>query len=213
MTRRKDEANAADEASPETQATEQVAVAKSTKDHPRVQIDYSRLSKVTKVLRLDGIDMLDMSFRSFVDPRSLAAMPEGSETAVSQGVVEARWHRDGALLDVVLGFRVVAHLRVPGAPGHQDLFAIQARLLISYALPEGFAIDDHEAEVMADLVMANGQINSFPYFRQLVVDHTSRAGWPPLTLDVFRAPASRLANIVRNAPALETITTGVAPTG
>ncbi len=169
----------------------------------RVDINYPRLATVTKVIKLHGIDMLDLSFLSMVDPRTLDH--ESGETAFSHGPVDARWFRRETQLDVVLGLRVVGHLASDPTDGsdrnYRDLFSLTARYLISYSLPEGFTIDGDESEVMADMVLANGQINAFPYFRQLVVEQTARAGWPPLVLDVFRAPQTRVANIVRNAPA------------
>jgi hypothetical protein len=55
--------------------------------------------------------------------------------------------------------------------------------------PEGFTPSDLDA--LSDFVLANGQLNSFPYGRQHVQHATSRARCFSLVLPAFRITAKR----------------------
>lgn len=168
----------------------------TTSEQESVHIDYDRLRTVTKVIQLDTLILVDSTILSLMDPRELSLYPEGS-TEYALSVVDARWWKDDERLDVVLGYRVTALLRENSSERH--LFSATARFMVGYRLPSDFVLPGEDA--MADLVMANGQINSFPYLRQLIADQTSRAGWPALHMNVLRAPAKRPKSLVRNAPA------------
>jgi hypothetical protein len=164
------------------------------------------LKTLTKLLQLHNIVLVESSICSALDPRSLGNAVVGQKTyALNLG--EARWWLDGAALDVLLGYRITAFLSRDAK--QLELLTVTASFVASYALPDNtkIATEDRDS-LMADLVAANGQINVFPYLRQLVVDMTSRTGWPPLVLNVFKAPAKRPRDLVRMARAWDTSATG-----
>jgi hypothetical protein len=143
----------------------------------RIEIDYEQLKSLTKVIQLNGISLVDGGIHSNVDPRGIVGADVGPKGyALSLG--DAKWWLDGSALDVVLGYRVTGTATRDSEK--IDLFTVGARFLVSYSLPEG-------------------QINAFPYLRQFVNDLTARAGWPPLVLSVFKAPARRPRGLVRMA--------------
>jgi hypothetical protein len=163
----------------------------------RIEIDYEQLKSLTKVIQLNGISLVDGGIHSNVDPRGIVGADVGPKGyALSLG--DAKWWLDGSALDVVLGYRVTGTATRDSEK--IDLFTVGARFLVSYSLPEGTVVPlDNRDNLLADLVAANGQINAFPYLRQFVNDLTARAGWPPLVLSVFKAPARRPRGLVRMA--------------
>lgn len=159
-----------------------------------VAIDYNRLRTITSVIQLDTINLIDSMMTSFLDARFLDTGQATLEYSVQ--LADAAWARKDQQVDVVVGYQVTAHIRDDDKP--KELFSVTARFLVGYRVPDGFKLDPATgADVMADLVIANGQMNAFPYVRQLIADQTARAGWPPLQLDVLRAPAKRRRNFVR----------------
>jgi preprotein translocase subunit SecB len=159
-----------------------------------VEIDYARLKTSTATMQLDGITLAESQFTSHSDPRKLA------ETTTPQSVWEyglvlsaAQWTRNGTQLDVALAYSVNASQRLGDVSA--TLFSVSARFVASYFVPPGSQVLD--PDVMADWVCANGQINVFPYLRQLVADLSGRGGWPPLLLKVLRAPAKRPRRLVQ----------------
>lgn len=160
-----------------------------------VEIDYARLKERTGSFQLDNIVLMDSSYESHSDPRTLADTTGPSEFTV--GITEARWSRYETHVDVVLAYEIKALRRTPAEA--RDLFAVNARFLATYFVPGG--TPHLEVEVMADWVIANGQINVFPYLRQLVADLSTRGGWPTLVLRVHRAPKSRPRDLVQRTDA------------
>lgn len=144
--------------------------------------------------------------RSALDPRNLEDAAAGQKNyALHLG--DARWWLEGAVLDILLGYRINAFLS--RETKQVELFTITARFVASYALPDNANIvTEGRDSLMADLVAANGQINVFPYLRQLVADMTSRTGWSSLVLNVFKAPAKRPRDLVRMARAWDISASG-----
>lgn len=163
----------------------------------QVDIDYERLKSLTRLIQLHNIILMEVSMRSGLDPRSLGDRPVGKRNyTVSLG--EARWWLNGTGLDILLEYRVAAFLSREAE--QIELFTLTARFAVSYAHPEPANIPTEDKEsLMADFVAANGQINVYPYLRQLVADITSRAGWPALVMGVFKAPAKRPRDLISMA--------------
>lgn len=167
----------------------------------RVEIDYEQLKSLTKLIQLHGITLVDGGITSHVDPRSLAEI-DVEEKGYTLNLSDARWWLDGTSLDVLLAYRVTANGTINGQ--ESALFTVGARFLVTYALPEGTEVPvENRDNLLADLVAANGQINAFPYLRQLVNDLTARSGWPPLVLNVLKAPARRPRGLIRMAKVWE----------
>lgn len=163
----------------------------------QVDIDYERLGSLTRLIQLHNIVLMEVGMRSALDPRSLGDGTVGQRTyTVSLG--EGRWQLSGAAIDVLLEYRVTAFLNREIT--QIELFALTARFVASYShlKPASIPAEDRE-DLMADFVAANGQINVYPYFRQLVVDMTSRAGWPALVIGVLKAPAKRPRTLISMA--------------
>ena len=159
-----------------------------------IAIDYNRLRTITSVIQLDTINLIDSMMTSFSDSRFLDAGQATLEYTVQ--LCDAAWARKDQQVDAVVGYQVTARVQDDDKP--KEIFRVTARFLVGYRVPAGFTLDPStSSDVMADLVIANGQINAFPYVRQLIADQTARAGWPPLQLDVFRAPAKRRRDFVR----------------
>ena len=166
----------------------------------RVDIDYEQLKSLTRLIQLTGITLVDGGINSHLDPRTLASNAGEKGYALTLG--DARWWVDGATLDVLLGYRVTGTVTLDGQ--RTDLFTVAGRFLVNYVFPDGTSVPhDNRDNLLADLVAANGQINVFPYLRQLVSDLTARAGWPPLVLNVLKAPARRPRGLVRMAKVWE----------
>lgn len=171
----------------------------SSGEDERVEIDYEQLKTLTRVIQLNGIFLLDGGIHSHVDHRAIAGTDGGPKGYVLS-LGDARWWLDNSALDVVLGYRVTG--TATREVGKIELFTVSARFLVSYSIPEGAVVPlDNKDNILADFVAANGQINAFPYLRQFVNDVTARAGWPPLVLSVFKAPARRPRALVRMAKA------------
>jgi hypothetical protein len=168
----------------------------------KVDINYERLRALTRVIQLNSISLISGGIVSHVDPRTAMAAA-GEQREYTLALVDARWWLDSTSLDVVLGYRVTASATRDG--NRASLFTVDARFAVGYGLPAGAtALPQDQSlreSLLADMVSANGQINTFPYLRQFVSDLTTRAGWSPLVLNVFRAPARRPRALVRMARA------------
>jgi hypothetical protein len=166
------------------------------------EVDYTRLQSISKLVQLKNVEMMGLSFVSHADPRSVR-FEGASRSEFALNLIDARWHRrdQGTHFEIVLGYEVIGLLRSEGADEGLPLFRLAASWVVTYSLPETFQRPDNHEEAAADFVVANGQVNVFPFLRQLVVETTAKAGWPPLFLPVFRIPKSRRKGLVRNAPA------------
>jgi hypothetical protein len=170
------------------------AAKRAPDENEMVAIDYNRLRTLTSVIHLDTINLIESAMTSFLDARRL----DGSKAMLDYGVqlADAAWARQGSQLDAYVAYVISARMRDDSKT--KELFRVTARFLVGYRVPEDLLLDAFtSSDVMADFVVANGQINAFPYVRQLVADQTARAGWPPLQLDVLRAPAKRRRDFVR----------------
>lgn len=167
-----------------------------------VTIDYARLKVISGVVQLQDVSLIGANLRSFIDPRKIQADAPANGPEFFIGINDARWWREGTLLEIVLGYDVMAALRREAdQPDGPRLFQLGATWVVTYELPKTFHRPDNHDEIAADFVIANGQVNVFPFLRQLVVDLTAKAGWLPLILPVFRVPRQRPRGVVRNAPA------------
>jgi hypothetical protein len=164
-----------------------------------IEINYARMRMVSKVVQLDEVILGDAGLVSRIDPRRMDTLKATTPPEYQVKLVDARWWRDGQQFDVGLGYLVQASVRSQSAL--HELFEVRSRWVVSYTLPEDFALPADGDEILADFVAANGQINVFPYLRQLVNDLSARGGWPPLVLAVFKVPAKRPHGLIRNAPA------------
>jgi hypothetical protein len=162
-----------------------------------IEIDYDRLRNVSKVVQLNDVLLVEGGFVSLLDPRQLDTTQPTAAPEYQLSLVDGQWWRDGQRFDVGLGYRVFA--AISSEKGTIPLFEIRARWFVSYSLPDSFEPPAEVDESFADFVAANGQVNAFPYLRQLVSDLSGRAGWPPLVLAVLRAPAKRPRGLIRKA--------------
>ncbi len=163
-------------------------------------INYERLKLITSHIQLHNINLKSASLHSTIDSRNANNLT--GTKGYTLNLNEARWWLDGSDLEILLSYRASAFSMRDKIPS--ELFAVTASFIVTYSLDQKVIIPsaDHD-EMMADLVAANAQINAFPYLRQIVVDLTSRSGWPALLLKVFRAPASRSTALVKKMRAWE----------
>ena len=159
-----------------------------------VAIDYDRLRQVSSVVQFANVAVVEMAYRTLSFKRD-ADPPVRRAARFDCNVVDARWHLVGATFHVGLGYQVDTEIKTETGPS--PLFRLTARWILTYALPENFRVPDPADEIMADFVAANAQVNVFPYLRELVTDLSAKAGWLPLVLPVFRAPAKRHRDLVR----------------
>lgn len=165
-----------------------------------VDVDYGRLQTLSKFVHLKDVELARLSFESQLAPAHLLNEQEG-QSEFSLNVSEARWFRSDELFEVALCYDLLASFsRGKKAKERTSLFFIKAYWVASYSLPTTFERPQNHEEAAADFVMANGQVNIFPFLRQLVVDMTAKAGWAPLWLPVFRVPKSRPRSLVKNLP-------------
>ena len=163
-------------------------------DPKLVDIDYGRLRGVTASIELDAITLVRSHFASAANPRVFDE--DNGQSEYSLGITDARWFVEPGRLELLLEYSVRAiHRRASGE--HVDLFDAVSAFVAAYALPADFVADD---EVMADFVLANGQINVFPYVRHQMADQSSKAGWRTLVLKVLRVPARRPVGLVKHLP-------------
>ncbi len=159
-----------------------------------VDIDYVRIKQISGVVQLSNIVLADVAYTTLGFQQALAAHVK-DEAKYDVNVVDARWNRNGSAFDVSLGYSIDTQIVHDG--NAVPLFRLRARWVLSYVLPDDFQEPEQAAEAISDFVWANGQVNVFPYLRELVNDVTAKAGWLPLVLPVFRAPARRPRDGVR----------------
>lgn len=165
-----------------------------------VDIDYTRLQEITRHVQLGDITLIGFNFMSQADPRRVRELAEAMPE-YELHVIDARWFRQDTHFEVTLGYELVASLPAPGETQEAPLFRLRCGWLITYSLPADFKRPENHEEAAADFVFANGQINVFPFLRQLVLDTTAKGSWPPLMLPVFKIPRNRPAKLVRNVAA------------
>lgn len=177
-----------------------------------IAIDYRRLQSIARCVQLESIVLLGVNFESYVDPRSPQDDALSNRKFVLK-IVDARWYHYGALFEAAIGYELLTTLerkdennRFPaefvalGAPA-DALFRLTATWVATYTLPQDFQWPEDHEEVAADFVIANGQLNMFPFLRRLVVDVTAEGGWSSSLLPVFRVPKHRTRGLVRNLSA------------
>jgi hypothetical protein len=158
-----------------------------------VAIDYERVKSVSGVVRLKEVLLNHSHWRSTMRAPRLEVEP--TAMAFNFALADATWDfvPELKLLEILLEYRLAAFAKVDGKQNVEGnevpLFQLECDWDVVFEVPEGFAPSDLDA--LADFAVANGQLNAFPYVRQYVQDVTSRAGWPPLVLPVFRIPAKR----------------------
>ena len=163
----------------------------STKQALR-QIDYDNLRAIAGSVQLDDIRLLDCRFSALIEPDGLDAEETLSFVRTLRG---ARWSlvMDGKALVTSLAFRVRGQAQKRTDVGHsataRDVFVLESSWKCRYHFLREVPFGD--LDLLDDFAFANGQLNVFPYFRQLVSDITARSGWPAVILPVFRAPSRR----------------------
>jgi hypothetical protein len=162
-----------------------------------VDIDYERLKSISRLVQLEDIVLAESGWRSAVSHRAVAGAPGTSEYVMS--ITDVTWWSSDDKLEISLLYRLSGFLRQDDEPF--ELFELVARWVASYGLSSPFTPSDDFDAAMRDFVVANGQVNVFPYHRQYVQDATVRAGWPPLVLPTFRVPGRRPRHLGRRAPA------------
>jgi len=151
------------------------------------RIDYDKVRQVSGVVRLRDVVLTHAHWLS-----TQAAFDLGGEAPTySFRLVDASWDHQGSVLEVLLEYGLVAFAGPHHSGGARDvqLFQLECGWKVAFGVPATFR--PASGQVMADFVVANGQLNAFPYVRQFVQDLTGRAGWPPLILPTFRIPATR----------------------
>lgn len=165
-----------------------------------VEIDYGRLQLISKFVSLSNVELGSVSFESKVPPK-LLRNEELGQSEFALGIEDACWFRKDSLFEIALSYGLAGSYHFDDVDRESlSLFYLRTCWVASYELPADFERPSSHEEVAADFVFANGQVNIFPYLRQLVVDITAKAGWPPLCLPVFRVPKSRPRLLARNSP-------------
>lgn len=161
-----------------------------------VSIDYERLRTLSRAVDIRDVRLLGAQFVSLREPEYIET--NNGDLQFGMSLVDARWARAGNTFDVLLSYQVLTRL------GDDLLFRATSSWVVKYQIASDFIETADFQAVADDFVMANGQVNLFPYLRQFVSDVTTRAGWPTLLLPVFKAPANRPPELVKVAGPLFT---------
>jgi hypothetical protein len=162
------------------------------------QIDYGHLKVLAAAVQLDDIRLLDCQFSAILEPDGLSPDETLSFVRHTRGT---RWSigEDGRVLTTKLTFRVRGQAQRRNETGQalttRDVFLLESSWKARYHFLKEVDLNNHE--LVEDFAFTNGQLNVFPYFRQLVSDLTSRSGWPTVVLPVFRAPSRRPVDSVK----------------
>jgi len=158
------------------------------------KLDVEAIRQAARAIELQEIVLVEMTWaaRPFD--------PQAKKLNFDFVVPSVEWESDKESLAVWLRYEVrgtAATLDQTEGAGEEALrssFALHSTWVVRYAVTQPI---EAEGEAMGDFAYANGQLNSFPYLRQQVQDLTTKAGWPPLVLPVFRAPSSRPEGIAK----------------
>lgn len=166
----------------------------------QAKIDYERLRSLSRQVQLRDVALVATNFQCHRPPETVG---RDVPRAFAFQLGHATWnhHPESGEVNVLLVFDVRARATVEvaaGKPEDVNVFQLQSVWSVLYEIrPDAdLAVDD---DVMADFAFANGQLNVYPYVRQLVQDLTGRAGWPPLVMPVFTVPSRRPVGVVQRA--------------
>jgi preprotein translocase subunit SecB len=87
--------------------------------------------------------------------------------------------REGDLLEILCSYQI----RVTSEDDQDALLSANLDYLVSYTLLGDDPVDENDLNQFA---FANGTYHSWPFVRQAIFDLTSRMGYPPYNLPVFK---------------------------